>query len=168
MSLRTFLTGQGSFEIPDAINYLRNVVNLLWTKAVIGTVKKPAADSLAADETAETEIPFPEVAGTVTGVSLKAESAGLTAGATHTATVSVYKRAAAGGSQTLVASLVTDVAGGDWTQWVKKSLTLSGTAANLARLSGDTFTYTVTKQGNGKVTPSFTLKVEVEPTVPTT
>ena len=168
MSLRTFVMGQGSFEVPDAIKYLRNVANLIWTKAVIGTVKKPAVDAQAADETAETVIPFPEVAGTVSAVWLKAESAGLTAAATHTATVSVYKRAAAGGSQALVASLVTNVAGGDWTQFVKKSLALSGTAANLDRLATDTFTYTVTKQGNGKVTPSFTLQVEVEPTVPST
>lgn len=168
MSLKTFLMQTASFEAPDAIAYLRNCLNAIWTKGVIASVNKPAVDGAAGDATAETLIPRAEFAGTVVGVSLKAESAGLTAAANDTATVNVYKRAAAGGTQVLVASLVTDVAGGSWTQWVKKALTLSAVSGATTLLVGDSLTYSVTKQASGKVTPSFTLQVEIEPTVPTT
>lgn len=167
MSLKTFAMQVASFEMPDAITYLRNVLNAVWTKGVIATATKPAVDGAAGDATAETLIPRPELAGTVVSVSLKAESAGLTAAANDTATVNVYKRAAAGGTQILVATLVTNVAGGNWTQWVKKSLTLSVVAGATTLLVGDSLTFEVTKQASGKVTPSFTLMVEIEPTVPT-
>lgn len=168
MSLKTFAMTQGSFETPDAITYLRNVLNALWTKGVIASIKKLAADSLAADTTAETLIPRQEIAGTVTAVYLKAESGTLTAANTDTATVNVYKRAAAGGTQVLIATLVSNVAGGNWTQWVKKSLTLSVVAGATTLLLDDSITFEITKQAIGKITPSFTLVVVVEPTVPTT
>lgn len=161
------LVQAGSVEIPDLLNYLRHVLNAIWTNGVIASIKKPAVDGAAADATAETVIPRSEFAGTVVGVSLKAESGTLAAAATHTATVNVFKRAAAGGTQVLVASIVTNVAGGNWTQFVKKALTLSVVAGATTLLVGDSLTYSITKQGDGAVTPSFTLQVEIEPTVPT-
>lgn len=121
--------------------------------------EKPAADGAAADATAETVFARIPRAGTVLSVTFY-PSAALTAHADDRAAVIVDQRDGAGGAAANIATLATDVAGGNWTAYQGKSL---GALTNAAVLAGALLTVEITKAGNGVVVPSGVLVVVVEP-----
>lgn len=78
--------------------------------------------------------------------------AGLTADATNNATVTFRTRDGIGGASAAALTLVTDVAGGTWTQNQSKAITTQ-TMANLAVPVGGHITFSITKGGTGVVVP---------------
>jgi hypothetical protein len=105
-------------------------------------------------ETPLGEAPF---AATVTSVKIVSESA-LTAADATARTLTIYNRGQAGAGTTVVATLVTNLAGGNWVANVEKDFTLSATPANLVLAAGDnlecveTVASTGTARGASKIT----------------
>lgn len=115
--------------------------------------EKAAADAAASTATAETVV---FVAGgplTLTNLGV-VPSAALTADAANNATITITRRNADGTGNVTVATLVTDVAGGSWTAFVRKNF---GTMANTTMTAGQMLTLTIAKGGTGVVVPSFQL-----------
>lgn len=115
---------------------------------------KRAADGAANTATAETSI-FRVPGLCQLAAAYFCPDAALTADAANNATITVSKYTSAGGAKTAVASLVTDVAGGDWTAWAPKALTVAAGGASIA--AGSNVTYEITKGGTGVVVPAGTL-----------
>lgn len=117
-----------------------------------------AADGAAGTTTAETVIGYVHRACKLVAVRY-VPAAGVTADATNNATITVSKRASGGGSKTTVATIVTDVAGGNWTQWAAKAFSLTGTAADLQIAAGSGLTFEIAKGGTGVVIPAGVLEL---------
>jgi hypothetical protein len=105
----------------------------------------PTAAAGSVPETTLGEAPF---AGTVTEVTLISEAA-LTAADATARTLTLFNRGQAGAGTTVVATLVTNLAGGNWVANDEKSFTLSGTPANLNFAKGDVFEIVETVAGAG-------------------
>lgn len=122
----------------------------LWQKA--------AADATAGTATAESLIPRHPRKERVVGIEF-VPAAALTANDTDYATLTVYKRAAAGGSQTALASITTKITGGsgNWTAFVAVDF---GTIATPDLLVGDNLTLAITKAGSGVAVPIGFLRVK--------
>lgn len=125
-----------------------------------------AADGAAGTTTAETLVGLNPLIGRVTAARIL-PAANVTADATNNATVTLSKRDAAGGTKTTVATLITNVAGGNWTAWVPKDMALSGTSANLDVVAGSVLTFEVAKGGTGVQLPALILAVDVDYSTPT-
>jgi hypothetical protein len=90
---------------------------------------------------------------TVTGVTI-VPGAALTASDTVYATITVSKRSSAGGAAVTIASIVTNVASGNWTAAVAKALTLSTTPADLVLTNGDMIQFDIAKASTGTIVPN--------------
>ena len=116
------------------------------------------ADLVAAIAAAVPETTLGEVqmAATVTEVSIVSEAA-LTAADATARTLTLFNRGQAGVGTTVVATLVTNLAGGSWVANDEKLFTLSATPANLVVAQGDvlevveTVASTGTARGTAKV-----------------
>lgn len=125
-----------------------------------------AAADHPAQATADTEEQFivGESPGnyTVTQADIIPEAA-LTAQATNYRTFELTNRGQAGAGTTVIASLSTDVAGGNWVAGDKKAMTLSATAANLNVAEGDVLEMVETTPGTGLAHPQLQVEVRGTP-----
>ena len=102
------------------------------------TVAAPFPATAAANSVPETTIGEAQWAGVVTEVSIISEAA-LTAADATARTLTIYNRGQAGAGTTVVATLVTNLAGGDWVANDEKMFTLTATTADRAFAAGDVF-----------------------------
>ena len=114
----------------------------------------PAAGTLT--ETSLGEVPFD---ATVTEVTVVAEAA-LTAADATARTLTLFNRGQAGAGTTVVATLVTNVAGGNWVANDEKSFTLTATTADRNVTAGDTLEIVETVAGAGTVRPQCEVVVK--------
>src|SRR5688572_18260120 len=105
----------------------------VFTQIVAEGDLAPTAAAGSVPETTIGEAPF---AGTVSEVALISEAA-LTAADATARTLTLFNRGQAGAGTTVVATLVTNLAGGDWVANDEKLFTLSATPANLVFAAGD-------------------------------
>lgn len=96
--------------------------------------------------------------GTLVTASIIPQAA-LTADATNNRTFSLHNRGQAGTGTTVMATLVTDVAGGNWVAYDEKFMTLSGTPANLQFSQGDVFAIVETTGGTGVAHPQLMVEL---------
>jgi hypothetical protein len=117
-----------------------------------------AADAAANTTTAEYVVMSIPANCTVEAVDIFPMAA-VTADASNNATLTLKGYDAAGANGVTVASLVTDVAGGNWSALTRKAMTLTATAADLDRVAQSALTLTVAKGGSGVQLPSLQLRV---------
>jgi len=120
-----------------------------------------AADAAANTATAETVILQLPAACTIASAEIL-PTASVTADASNNASITLMGYTAAGGSVKTLATLVTDVAGGSWTAFVKKSMTLTATTADLDREADSVITLTITKGGSGVQLPAAVYRVTLD------
>ena len=113
---------------------------------VIAQADLPA--TAAASSVPETALGEARMKATVTEVAVISEAA-LTAADATARTLTLYNRGQAGAGTTVVATLVTNVAGGNWVANDKKLFTLSAVAGALNVESGDTLEIVETVAGAG-------------------
>ncbi len=118
---------------------------------------KEAADGAAATATAEHAFYRASCAMTVKAVRYVPDAA-LTADNTNDATITVQRRNSDGTGAVTVAAITTNIASGNWVQWVAKALTL--TAANAALAAGQILTVSIAKGGTGVVVPAGQLVID--------
>jgi hypothetical protein len=100
-----------------------------------------------------------ESGGTVTDVTIIPEAA-VTANATNYRTFRVVNKGQAGAGTTVVASFATDtVTTDDLVAFDEKTITLSGTAANLVLTAGDVLVADETITASGVAHGGYTIKV---------
>lgn len=87
--------------------------------------------------------------------------AALTAADATANTYTLAKADGAGGSATTIATLVTNLAGGNWVADTFKTMTLSATAANVLVADGQLVTLKKTHASTGTVTPASTLSIRI-------
>lgn len=123
---------------------------------------KTAADAMASTATTDTLVwmnPFnvPVYMQSAVGV---ATGAGITADANNNATITFRSIDLVGGASAAALTIVTDVAGGNWTQNQAKNITTQ-TVANLAVPVGGGITFSIAKGGTGVVVPvsKFVIKL---------
>lgn len=118
------------------------------------------ADLPAAIAAGVPETPLGEVRGawTITEVNIVAEAA-LTAADATARTLTVYNRGQAGAGTTVVATLVTNLAGGNWSANDKKLFTLSAVAGALSLADGDALECVETVLSTGTARPNSLLSV---------
>jgi hypothetical protein len=87
--------------------------------------------------------------------------AALTAADATANTLTLAKADGAGGAATTVASIVTNLASGNWVADTFKAMTLSATAANVLVADGQLVTLKKTHAGAGTVTPASTLSLRI-------
>jgi hypothetical protein len=115
----------------------------------------PAVSTAGNDDTTVLfQAPF---AGTITAVQYTAEAA-VTGANTNSRTLSLTNRGQAGAGSTTVASLAL-VSGVNLVAYDEKTITLSGTAADLVVAEGDTLSWTSLHVGTGITDPGGTVKV---------
>lgn len=115
---------------------------------------KTAADGAAGTATTDTVVWMNPYAFPVYVVSAEAVAtgAGITADATNNATITFRTRDGVGGASAAALTIVTDVAGGSWTQNQRKAIT-TRTLANAAIPVGGQLTLSIAKGGTGVVVP---------------
>jgi hypothetical protein len=87
----------------------------------------------------------------------------VTADASNNATVNAISADGAGGAAVVMASLTTDVAGGNWVAGVTKTMTVTSTVANTRYAAGAVIGFNITKAGTGVVIPAGTvISIDVE------
>jgi hypothetical protein len=96
--------------------------------------------------------------GTLVTSSLIPQAA-VVADATNNRTFQLQNRGQAGTGTTVMATLVTDVAGGNWIAYDEKFMALSGTPANLQFAQGDVFAIVETTGGTGVAHPQFMVEL---------
>ena len=113
------------------------------------------ADLAAAGAVVVPETPLGEAQfdGTFTDIALIPEAALVAADATAR-TLTIFNRGQAGAGTTVVATLVTNLAGGNWAANDEKAFTLSATPANLQFVTGDTFECVESVAGAGTARPT--------------
>lgn len=125
---------------------------------------KPAADAMAADTTAYTaafQIRMTRAAK-ILGAYINPQST-LTAHASNFATIKVVKGDGAGGAETIMASVTTEVTGsGNWAAGVPEALTVSATAADTRIARGEVLGFSIAKAASGVVVPICSITVELE------
>jgi hypothetical protein len=128
-------------------------------------LKKPAADSMAADTTAYTAAdaicvyrPF-----RVLGAKIYPQGT-VTAHDTNYATINLVKGDGAAGAEVVAASQTTKITGGsgNWAAGVPEALTVSSTAANTRFAAGTVLGFSIAKAASGVAVPICTITVEVE------
>jgi hypothetical protein len=125
------------------------------TETLTGT--QPAITTIGNSDTSMLgEAPF---AGTVTAVTYTPDG-DITGAATHNRTHEVVNRGAAGSGTTSVASL-NYASGINATAGDEKTITLSGTPANLVLAAGDVLAFKSTAVGNGIADPGGLVQVTI-------
>ena len=114
----------------------------------------PAAGTLT--ETVLGEVPFD---ATVTEVTVISEGA-LTAADATARTLTIFNRGQAGAGTTVIATLVTNLAGGNWVANDEKAFTLTATVANRNVAAGDVLECVETVAGAGTIRPQATVVVK--------
>lgn len=94
---------------------------------------------------------------TITSAKLLPSGA-LTANGSNYATVTAEYDDGAGGADTVIATLVTDVAGGDWVAGTVKTMTLTGSAP-VSVAAGKYLIIKIAKTGTGVLVPAFTISL---------
>lgn len=122
---------------------------------VLARADLPVTIAAGVPETVLGESPFD---ATVTEVSIIPEAA-LTAADATARTLTVYNRGQAGLGTTVVATLVTNLAGGNWVAGDKKLFTLSVVAGALTLAAGDVLECVETVASTGTVRPESQLNV---------
>ena len=115
---------------------------------------KAAADGMASTTTTDTLVwmnPY-TVPVYLQSAEAVATGAGITANDTDFATITFRTRDGVGGSSAAALTIVTNVAGGNWTQNQRKAITTQ-TIANLAVPVGGQITFSIAKGGSGVVVP---------------
>lgn len=113
-----------------------------------------AADAMASTTTTDTLVwmnPF-DYPVYLDSAEAVATGAGITANDTDFATITFRTRDGVGGSSSAALTIVTNVAGGTWTQNQRKAITAQ-TKANLAVPVGGQITFSIAKGGSGVVVP---------------
>ena len=116
----------------------------------------PAAATAASDDSVIAQAPFD---GTVTAVQYVPEAA-ITGAATNNRTVTLVNKGQAGSGSTTVATLTFD-SGVNGTANDEKTITLSGTAANLNVVAGDTLQWRSIANGTGLADPGGLVRITV-------
>jgi hypothetical protein len=125
----------------------------------IGAIAQTDHDAQATAATDETfGIGEAQFDATVTEVGLIPDAA-LTADATNNRTFTVVNKGQDGSGNTTIATLVTNVAGGNWVAFDEKLFTLSGTAASLVVAAGDVIDCVETHGGTGVAHPRMQVTV---------
>lgn len=128
-------------------------------------LRKPAADSMAADTTAYTAADAVRMqrAGRILGAWIYPQST-LTAHDTNYATVNVVKGDGAAGAETVMASQTTKITGGsgNWAAGVPEALTVSSTLANTRIAKGEVLSFSIAKASSGVAVPICAITVEIE------
>lgn len=119
----------------------------VFTPVIVQADLPPTAAANSVPETPLGEAPND---ATVTNVYVVSEAA-LTADNTNNRTLSVFNRGQNGAGTLLVATLQTNVAGGNWVANDRKDFVLSATPANLVVNALDTFECVETIAGTGVV-----------------
>jgi hypothetical protein len=117
---------------------------------VIADADLPVTIAAGVPETVVGEAPFN---GTMTEAGVIPEAA-LVASDTLTRTLTLYNRGQAGAGTTVMATLATTTASGNWTAGDKKLMTLSAVAGALNFVSGDVFEIVETVASTGTVRPA--------------
>ncbi len=115
---------------------------------------KAAADAMASTATTDTLVwmnPF-DYPVYLDSAEAVATGAGITANDTDFATITFRTRDGVGRSSAAALTIVTNVAGGTWTQNQRKAITTQ-TKANLAVPVGGQITFSIAKGGSGVVVP---------------
>jgi hypothetical protein len=99
-----------------------------------------------------------QINATVTEVSI-VPNGPLTADATNNRTFTITNTGQSGAGVVAVATLITNVAGGNWVAFDEKLATLSGTAGNLVIAAGDVLSCVETIGGTGVAHPAFQIVV---------
>src|SRR5262245_7753792 len=118
------------------------------------TFDKAAADGMASTATTDRLVwmnPY-NVPVYLQSAEAVATGAGITASDTDFATITFRTRDGVGGSSAAALTIVTNVAGGSWTQNQRKAITTQ-TIANLAVPVGGQITFSIAKTGSGVVVP---------------
>ncbi len=124
---------------------------------------KIAADSMAADTTAYTAAPQIVMSAPCRVLGARIQPAGtLTAHGTTYATLNIVKGDGAAAAAVVAATLVTDVAGGDWVAGVTKTATVSATAASTRIPAGSVLSFNILKASTGVAVPACVISVDVE------
>lgn len=128
-------------------------------------LRKPAADSMAADTTAYTaadQIRMPR-AGRVLGAYIQPAST-LTAHDTTYATINVVTGDGAAGAAVVAASQTTKITGGsgNFAAGATEALTVSATLADTRFVAGAVLSFNIAKASTGVVVPACTISVDVE------
>lgn len=116
----------------------------------------PAVATAVSDDNVIAQAPY---AGTVTAVQYVAEAA-ITGANTNTRSVSLINKGQAGAGTTVVATLQFD-SGVNATANDEKTITLSGTPANLVIADGDTLLWRSTAVGTGLADPGGLARITV-------
>ena len=130
------------------------------------TLRKPAADAMAADATAYTAAEYVRMMnpGRVIGACLCPQTAANIGDDTDFATVNVVKADGAAGADTVMASRTTKITGGtdDLAAGVLETLTVSSTLADTRFTAGQVIGFSITKDGAGQVVPICSIDVDIE------
>ena len=113
-----------------------------------------AQDAAAGTTTAEQTIAMTREALTVSNISINPTGA-LTASDSVYATITIATRDGVGGGATTLATLITNVASGNWVAFTRKNLTLSTTAVAAAGI----VTWTVAKASTGTQIPALVVEI---------
>lgn len=118
----------------------------------------PAATAGNAQDQTIDAVPYD---GTVTSVTFTPEAA-ITGAATNFRTFRVLNKGQSGAGSTVVASLAFSSSGVTAAAFDETTITLSGTAANLAVASGDVLAWDETVAGTGLASPGGLVRVKVD------
>ncbi len=146
--------GNAKKALSASVTQLGGVTTIDESLAFTVTFDKAAADGAAATATTDTLVwmnPFtvPVYIQSAVGV---ATGAGITADASNNATITFRSIDLVGGASAAALTIVTDVAGGTWTQNQAKAITAQ-TLANAAVPVGGGITFSIAKGGTGVVVP---------------
>lgn len=86
----------------------------------------------------------------------------VTADATNFATVNAVSGDGAAGAAVVMASLVTNVAGGNWVAGTTKTMTVTTTVADTRYVAGAVIAFNIAKAGTGVAVPISNIIVDVE------
>ena len=100
-------------------------------------------------------------AGRILGAFIQ-PAAALTADATNNATVTAVSADGLGGAGVVMATLVTDVAGGNWAAGVTKTMTVTSTLANTRFAAGAVISFAIAKGGTGVAVPISNIVIDIE------
>lgn len=96
--------------------------------------------------------------GTLTEVSIVPDAA-VTADATNNRTFTLQNKGQAGAGTTVMATLTTNVAGGNWVAYDEKLMTLTAVVADLNFVAGDVLAIVETHGGTGVAHPRMQVTV---------
>lgn len=119
-----------------------------------------AVDNVAAGSDLTTVIGEAHVAGVVTSV-VYVPKADIVGADTNTRTVTLINKGADGNGAVTVAALTLNAASGTSADFDEKTVTLSGTAANLIVADGDVLAWTSVHAASGLADPGGTVRVVI-------